>query len=294
VLPGGLPRLPRTRDEPLPADLQPSLATAAADLPESYLDHCHVQTGGHASGASCLYANLGSTTTIALFGDSHALEWFPAVEAFAAAEGWRMLSLTMSSCTPADLVVWSTTLKRTYTECSAWRAQAIAQLVQLHPAIIVVASAHGIEPPLDAAGNQLNGPARVAAFQAGLVRTLAELVPAAGRVILLADTPASDVDPPTCLSAHPQSILACSMPEHVAINADFLAADHAVVARTRVGFIDPTTWACPSDPCPPVIGNLLVYRDSGHLTATFAASLSGRLGAAILQQAQNPGGSGNP
>ncbi len=282
--PVALPSLPPTADRPVPADLRPSLAEAPEDLPESYLDGCHVQEGGHASRATCLYANLASKTTIALYGDSHALSWFPAVEGFAARQGWRMLSLTMSSCTPADLVVYSTIFKRIYTECTTWRAQAIAQLVKMHPAVIVVTSAHGIEPPVDAVGHLLSGAELVAAWEAGMVRTLAKLIPAAGVVIFLADTPASDVDPPVCLSAHPQSILACSMPERVAINATFLAADRAVVAQTGVSFIDPTAWVCPSSPCPPVIGTLLVYRDGGHLTATFAASLTSRLGAAILQQ----------
>jgi hypothetical protein len=31
-----------------------------------------------------------------------------------------------------------------------------------------------------------------------------------------------------------------------------------------------------------VIGNLLVYQNAGHLTATFAAALTDRLGSAIL------------
>ena len=31
-----------------------------------------------------------------------------------------------------------------------------------------------------------------------------------------------------------------------------------------------------------VLGNVLVYRDAGHLTATFAAAIGGRLESAIL------------
>jgi hypothetical protein len=57
-----------------------------------------------------------------------------------------------------------------------------------------------------------------------------------------------------------------------------------VVARTGVGFIDPTYWVCPSNPCPAVLGNLLVYQNAGHLTATFAATLTNVLGDAVLTQ----------
>jgi len=244
-----------------------------------------VQEGGHASQGTCLYANLASKTTIALFGDSHADFWFPAVERFAEREGWRLLSLTMSSCTPADLTVYNSIFKRIYSECTVWRDQAIARLIATRPAVILVTGTHGIAP-VDASGRQLTGRALVQAWEAGMTRTLDRLIPAAGSVILLADTPASIVNPPACLSQHPTSILACSTPVGEAIDETWLAAEHKVVDQTGVGFIDPTYWVCPSSPCPPIIGNLLVYQNGGHLTATFAATLADRLGAAILQQMQ--------
>ena len=276
------PSLPPTPDGPVPADLQPSLAAAAEDYPITFRDGCNVPEGGHTSRGTCLYANLGSPITIALFGDSHAAFWFPALEAFAEREGWRFLNLTMSSCTPADLSVYNSIFKRIYTECPAWRQGAVARLVTTRPAVIVVTGTHGISP-VDASGSLLTGDALVTAWQAGMERTLQRLIPAAGRVILLADTPTSQYDPAVCLSAHRSSILACATPVGRAIDEAWLAVEQQVVAQTGVGFIDPTTWVCPSSPCPAVIGNLLVYQNAGHLTATFAAALTDRLGSAILR-----------
>jgi hypothetical protein len=37
--------------------------------------------------------------------------------------------------------------------------------------------------------------------------------------------------------------------------------------------LDPTDLLCLADVCPSVIGDVLVYRNSGHLTASFAATL---------------------
>jgi hypothetical protein len=99
---------------------------------------------------------------------------------------------------------------------------------------------------------------------------------------MMADTPLSLVDPPVCLSAHPTSVLACATPVKSAINAAWLAEEQHMASQEGVGFIDPTPWVCPSSPCPVVLGNLLVYRDAGHLTATFAAALSDRLEQAVL------------
>jgi len=286
TVPSAAPSLPPTPDGPVPADLQPSLANAPEDYPVTFPDGCNVPEGGHSSRGTCLYGNLASKTTIALFGDSHAAFWFPAMEGFAERQGWRLLNLTMSSCTPADLSVYNSIFKRIYSECPAWREQAIARLIATRPAVIVVAGTHGISP-VDAAGHLLWGDALTRAWEAGMTRTLDRLAAAGGLVILMADTPTSKFDPPTCLSQHLNSVLACATPVARAIDAPWLGAERLVVAQTGVGFIDPTAWVCPSSPCPAVIGNLLVYQNAGHLTAVFAFALADRLGGTILQQMQD-------
>ena len=55
-------------------------------------------------------------------------------------------------------------------------------------------------------------------------------------------------------------------------------------------FIDLKTAICPAQECVPVLGNMLLYRDSHHLTVEFAESLAPFLEPAILnlsQQAKN-------
>ncbi len=279
--PRGLPVRPATPNGPVPSNLQPSLGEARDDYPASYLDGCHTQTEQPPSTAPCLYGDLASRTTIALFGDSHALSWFPAVERMAEEQGWRLLSLTMSACSPADMPVWNPTYNRVSTACANWRNLAIDRLVKAHPTLILVTGTRGFAV-VDGSGHLLSGDARTSAWEAGMQRTLARLIPAAGRVIMLADTPLSLVDPPVCLSAHPTSVLACATPVKSAINAAWLQEEQDLADAEGVGFIDPTPWVCPSSPCPAILGNLLVYRDAGHLTATFAAALTDRLEQAVL------------
>jgi hypothetical protein len=270
-------------DGPVPADLRPPLATAARDYPEPYLDGCHVPENGSPSNAPCAYGNPTSPTTIALFGDSHALSWFPAVEGFARREGWRLLDVTMSTCSPADIPIWVPLEQRVESACTVWRAGAIGRLVAARPAILLVAGTRGFET-VDAAGNVLTGAARARAWTAGMIHTLDQLVPAAGTVIDIADVPLSRVEPPACLAQNPASILACATPVSLAINASWRETERAAAAQAGALFIDPSLWVCPSSPCPVVIGNVLVYRDTGHLTATFAATLAGRLGDTILAE----------
>ncbi len=274
--------LPASPDGPVPPDLEPSLGDARGDYPLSYLDHCHTQLDGHPSTQTCLYGNLASPTTIALFGDSHALAWFPALDAFAQAQGWRLLSLTMSACSPATIPIWVPDWKRVSWECNNWREQAIQRLISERPAIIVVAGTRGFATTDSSGATVLAGDARTAMWQAGMQRTMARLVPAAGHVILLADGPLSRVDVPVCLSQHSSSVLACATPEAQAINASWLVVEQEAAHQGGTGFINPDRWICPSSPCPVVLGSYLIYRDPGHLTATFAEALAPRLGKAIL------------
>jgi hypothetical protein len=237
---------------------------------------------GHPATGTCTYGDPAASTTIALFGDSHALAWFPAIDRFAQQEGWRLLSLTMSTCSPATIPIWVPAWNRVSWECNNWREKAIERLVSERPAIVVVAGTRGFATTDSAGSTVLAGDQRTAAWQSGMQKTLSRLVPAAGTVILLGDTPLSRVDPPACLSQHPTTVLACATPVGDAINNDWLGVEHAAASRAGAGFIDPERWVCPSSPCPVVLGDILIYRDPGHMTATFSAALADRVGSAIL------------
>ena len=274
--------MPATQDGPVPVDLRPSIAEARRDYPAPYLDGCHVQQNGRIrKGASCLYGDVSSSTTIVLFGDSHALSWFPALEEAVLLRGWRLHVLTMSTCSPADIPIWNSNYRRVSTECAAWRKRAIAQIRADHPAIVLVAGTRGFAT-VGSSGALLTGPARTQAWQAGTKRTLDRLVPLASRVIVIGDTPVAVQDPPTCLAAHPESVLACATPVARAVDAAWTAVEHHAADISNAGFIDPTPWVCPTSPCPVVIDGLLVFRDPGHLTATYGETLADVLDAAIL------------
>jgi hypothetical protein len=271
---------PSTVDQAVPVNLRPTLSVAPRDYPKPYFDGCHVNEFGKPPTSSCVYGDAKSSTTIALFGDSHALAWFPAVEWIARHQGWRLVSLTMSACSPADIANWVPAWHRASTECVAWRQQAIARLQQERPALILVAGTRGFEVA-DASGNVLAGDARTQVWEAGMQRTLARLLPIAGHVAMIADTPVTRLDPPTCLAQHPASVLACATALSNALNPAWLAVEQLMADQAHIPLIDPSLWVCPSSPCPVVIGKVLVFRNPGHLTATFALTMARRLQAVI-------------
>ncbi|MCX6429662.1 MAG: SGNH hydrolase domain-containing protein [Actinobacteria bacterium] len=264
--------LPKTVDGPVPKDLKPSLADVAKDRPTPYQDRCHTQQNLTASLEDCIYGNPNSKTTIVLFGDSHALSWFPAIELLAKSKNWRLLSLTMSSCWPSDIPAWNSTKKALMPNCAIWRKNTLKQIVQLHPAMVFVTGTRGFST-INSKGEVLVSDVREMAWEAGMKRTLDTLKTASSRVIFISDTPLSQFVPPTCLATHKSSILACSTPISAAVSLDWLGHEADVATSENVTWIDPTTWVCPSDPCSPISGKTLVYVDGGHLTATFARTL---------------------
>jgi hypothetical protein len=178
--------------------------------------------------------------------------------------------MTKSGCTPAAITVWNTNFKRAYTECDSWRAAVIERVAAERPAMVIVAGSHPYPSTENGARAPDDDGARLAE---GLVMTLSALAPLAEQVVLLGDTPKFAVDPPECLSAHLDDALACSEPRATMLDPSWLATEASVAAASGATFVDPTAWACPTDPCPAVIGRFLVYRDQHHLATPYVIAL---------------------
>ena len=268
-----------TIDFPVPANLEPALLNAGHDRPLPYADRCHTQLNLKPSTKPCIYGDTTSATTVVLFGDSHALAWFPAFNEVAKENHWKLLSLTMSACSPADIPAYNPSTASLMQNCPIWRAASIQRIIAAHPYMVLVASTSGFETEVN--GVVAKGNARKAPFLVGMNRTISQLQSSGAKVVLMSDTPALDQDPLVCLSAHPKSTLACATPVAQAISDDWIALETQIAAANSIFLIKPQLWVCPTDPCPVVIGNILTYFDPGHMTATFSQALAGHLKSAL-------------
>jgi len=269
--------LPPPPGGPIPAGLIPSLEAARADIPAIYDNGCHL-TQPATEIPECAFGDPASAATVVLIGDSHAAQWFPALERLAIERGWRLISLTKSGCTPAWITVWNTNMKRAYAECDDWRLRVVERVAAERPELVIVASSH----PYPSVGN--GGPAEPDGgirLAAGLEETLDRLVPLARAVVLLGDTPKWELDPPDCLSAHLDEILDCTEPRAEMVDEGWLEREATIARDHGATFVDPTNWACPTDPCTTVIGRYLVYRDQHHLATPYVTALRDRLAAAL-------------
>lgn len=60
----------------------------------------------------------------------------------------------------------------------------------------------------------------------------------------------------------------------VEANSPRAATERTVAQADGATFIDPTPWFCPGQTCPAVMGRLLVFRGTHHMTAIYARSLA--------------------
>ncbi|WP_409474085.1 hypothetical protein [Streptomyces sp. HC307] len=63
----------------MPRNLSPSLPDIKKQRSAVYRDSCHVNYAATVSPA-CAYGDRSSDKVVVLYGDSHATQWFPAVE----------------------------------------------------------------------------------------------------------------------------------------------------------------------------------------------------------------------
>jgi hypothetical protein len=273
-------QFPQTSSTPLPDTLMPTADVAANDMPKPYGDKCHVQQNLTATKSSCIYANAASKTTIVLFGDSHALSWFPAIEQLAINKNWKLVSLTMSSCWPSTIPAWNATTNVLMSNCAIWRANALKQIATIKPYITFVAGTRGFST-IDKKGNILDGTAKTNAWIAGMNTTLAALHKATKNLVYLSDYPTSQLVVPDCLNDQPYALEVCATPVDTAISVDWLNTERIVALSNKAIWVNPTEWVCNTDPCLPVLNNYVIYRDGGHLTATFAQTLEAPLWQAL-------------
>jgi peptidoglycan/LPS O-acetylase OafA/YrhL len=257
----------------VPGNLTPSFDAAKGDLPAVYADGCHAGLYDKESD-DCTYGPATSDLKVVLFGDSHAAQWFPALLQEVSERGGEILSLTKSACPSARVSVFNSGIERAYVECDAWRANAIERISSYQPNLVVLSNYGKAYEDL-----LLDGQAFLPTWDAGLRNTITEL-PATSRVMVLSDTPAWDVDPSVCLSDNLDTPADCGKPIDDLTDSAVLDTERAAIADRGI-YVETTDLLC-VDACYGVAGQYLIYRDTNHVTASYAK----RLGAALWTRVQ--------
>ena len=226
--------------------------------PKVYLDDCHVNNGEVLSG-DCTYGDKSSAKTIVLYGDSHAAQWFPALEKLADENGFKLVSLTKSAC-PAPEVKKVQIGAYKNADCFKWRENSAKRMREIRPAAIIVSGFQHFDVPDSYVSRQ-------GWWAEGQKKAYQNLLGASAKLIYISDTPHPNRDIPNCLAANGGA-----------------ECDDSEISSSSIagGFIkvNPTPWLC-TNKCPAVVNGLVAYRDASHISVAMSRSLSLELGAVL-------------
>jgi hypothetical protein len=213
-----------------------------------------------------------ATRTVALVGDSHAAHWRAAVDVVAQARGWHGLSITHSAC-PFSRARRNLLRPDDRVHCRRWNDQLLAWFGR-HPEVdtLFVSALSGGRGVLVPRGHD-EFAARVRGYLA-VWRLLPHTVK---HIVVIRDTPKVHGGTLDCvrraIAAHRRAGTACAVARRGRLDRDAAVVAAQRLHSGRVQSVDLTRYFCAPHRCFPVVGGILAYRDSHHLTPAFVRTL---------------------
>ena len=261
-----VPRDPPSSVTAIPSNMRPGLGDALDDLAEIHTNGCTL-ISGQSDPADCVYGDADAPRVV-LFGDSHAAQWFPAIHAWAEKAGYAVEVQAKNACSALDLTMVRTGVP--FTECDEWRAAVVERIAESNPALVIMSNRER--------SNFIREGSVTEGWMEGTRRTL-DVIDAP--VLVVTDSPNLGFEPTTCLSANVRDVDACAAERSRALNAERKDLERDVVTAAGASWVDLNGFLCDEELCRPILDDVLVYRDSNHLTRTFTATMAGPMGEAI-------------
>ena len=261
---------------PLPENF--ALGAAAASKSPLYDNGCHASTAA-ISPVICEFGDLQSDIVIVFTGDSHAAQWFGALEVAARTNHWKLVSMTKSSCPVADVPTYRRRdalpdgEELLYPECDEFHKRAHTTIREMQPDLVIF-------PVLSRFRLVNNG--GIAAFSAGLGKSISAVSGLGTKVLVLGETPKTNgEDIPSCLARYKTDISKCANPRTRAEFPERIKYISDEAAQHSATYVNPVDWFCTADVCPGQIGGRIVYRDYNHISDQFARYRSPQVAEAI-------------
>ena len=260
----------RSLDGPVPDDAElvrslddvvayvPASTEATDDVPITYAEGCQVDEG-EVEPVVCEYGDRAGETHVALVGDSKAGQWAPALIDIAERSGWRLTHLTKSACEVSAAMPLRDGAADP--ECLAWGERVVDLLTEDPPDLVLVSQGGGeafSEDP-EVSGEEL--------MVRGMVTAYERIEAAGSEVVVLLDNVHPGEEVYECVAENPEDLAACAFER----DEDSVSRVAQLEAAERGGFrtIDMLDRICPTATCLPIVGDVLVYRQGSHLTATY-------------------------
>ena len=254
-----VPRLP----------FRPTVLEAEDDLPESTSDGC-ISDFENAGVINCSYGDLTATRTVALAGGSHAEHWITALDILGKQHNFKVVTYLKMGCPltteKAPLVMGD---NRPYPKCREWNQRVMAKLIRDKPDFVFTTSTRpwNIKP-----GDTMPG------TYIGIWKAFKDnRIP----VLAMRDTPwlvrnGKPFRPADCLAKGGDAV-SCGVKRSQVLSRENQTRDFTA-QFPGLKILDMSDAVCRADICRAVEGNVLVYHDAHHLSATYMRTMTPELG----------------
>jgi peptidoglycan/LPS O-acetylase OafA/YrhL len=249
--------------------MRPTILEAQEDYPPSTRDGC-IGDFLDTSLITCVYGDKNATRTIALAGGSHAEHWLTALDILGRKHHFKVVTyLKMGCALSTEKMPRVMGNNDPYPQCRDWVPKAMAKVIADHPGYVFTTSTRpwNIKP-----GDVMPG-TYVGIWQAFSDNNIP--------ILAMRDTPwlvkdGQPFNPSDCLAKGGDA-------ESCGIKRSEVLSDR----NTTLDFVgqfpmlkplDLSDAVCRRDVCRAVEGNVLVYHDAHHLSATYMRTLTSELG----------------
>ena len=220
----------------------------------------------------CPTGDLRGRTTVAVYGDSRAGQWLPAIDRFGRSEGLRVVPYIKPACPPYPIrvILWE---GADFENCHAWRDWAVGRIRELDPDVVVIGS--------DVVTTWRVRPDPGLTLLQTWSRAVGDLVDTMRRqgalVVVLGDIPLHATDPEACLTT-PGAVMGQCDVSSTGWTAEANAALAAAARAHGAAYVDVTRLICLDGRCPLVVSGTVTYADATHLSVSWTRTLAGPLG----------------
>jgi peptidoglycan/LPS O-acetylase OafA/YrhL len=252
--------------------MRPTVLEAKDDLPISTTQGC-ISDFGNVDVINCTYGDDHATRTIAVAGGSHAEHWITALDVLGRMHHFKVVTYLKMGCpltTEENPLVMGD--NRAYPNCRVWNQKVMPRLISDHPDYVFTTSTR----PWNIKDGDV-----MPSFYLGIWRELSD---AGIPVLAMRDTPWLVKDgkpffPADCLADGGDAI-SCGIKRSEVLSDHNPTLDY-VAQFPMLKPLDMSNAVCRQDQCRAVEGNVLVYHDSHHISATYMRTMTAELGRQI-------------
>jgi len=248
---------------------RPTVLEAGDDVPKSTSDGC-ISDFDNVGIINCTYGDPTAARTVALAGGSHAEHWITALDILGKQHGFKVVTYLKMGCpltTEKNPLVMGD--NRPYPKCREWNERVMAKLIKDKPDFVFTTSTRpwNIKP-----GDTMPG------TYIGIWKTFADnKIP----VLAMRDTPwlvrnGKPFQPADCL-AEGGDAESCGIKRSQVLSERNQTLDFTG-RFPMLKVLDLSDAVCRKDLCRAVEGNVLVYHDAHHLSATYMRTMTPELG----------------